>query len=128
MPRYDSDDSNRNSTDFLYVAPEELSRDGQYIHEPADMIESLVAWYKTEREALGTPWGEGDEFAEQIGKVMEPLEENLMLYLDAVALAVRQTSDGTLTTARNNKITDEHNIEQVNNLNNDTPDSAGGRR
>ncbi|MES0838339.1 hypothetical protein [Nocardiopsis tropica] len=126
MPRYDGSGSNGSSNDSLYVAPDGLARDGQYIHAPADRIDDLVEWYEAGRTPLGTPWGEGDDFARQMNNVMQPLEENLMLYLRAVAHGLRQASDGTVATARNYGTTEEQNIDAVGRLGSSAP-SGGGR-
>ncbi|MEU0238558.1 hypothetical protein ABZ234_12780 [Nocardiopsis sp. NPDC006198] len=128
MPRYDGSGSNSSSNDSLYVAPDELARDGHYIHEPADRLEALVEWYESVRPALGTPWGEGDDFARQMNNVMQPLEENLMPYLRPVARGLRQASDRTVGTARNYRVNEEQNIDRVRNLGNGAPGGGGGGR
>ncbi|ASU58861.1 MULTISPECIES: hypothetical protein [Nocardiopsis] len=129
MPRHDGYGSNSNSDDSLYVASDELARDGQYIHEPADRIEALIEWYEAGRRSLGAPpWGEGDDFAKQMNNVMQPLEENLMLYLRILSLGLRQASDGTVATARNYRATEEHNIDAVRRLDGSAPEDGGARR
>ncbi|WP_150253444.1 hypothetical protein [Nocardiopsis deserti] len=127
MPRYDGYGSNSSSNDSFYVATDELARDGQYIHEPADRIEALVEWYEAKRPPLGTPWGEGDDFARQMNNVMQSLEKNLMLHLRTVAPGLRQASDGTVATARNSGTTEEQNIAEVERLRGGAPDGGGGR-
>ncbi|MCP3017220.1 hypothetical protein NGM33_28210 [Nocardiopsis dassonvillei] len=127
MPRYDGNGSDNGSNDSLYVATDELARDGQYIHEPADRIEALVDWYEAVRPPLGTPWGEGDDFARQMNNVMQSLEKNLMLYLRTVAPGLRQVSDRTVATAKNYRTTEEQNIDSVGRLGSGAPDGGGGR-
>lgn len=128
MPRYDGPGGSGGSGDSLYVAPEALARDGRYIHEPADRMDALVEWYESVRLPLGTPWGEGDDFARQMNDVLQPLEENLMLYLRSTAGLLRSTSESTEGTARNYANADEDAENRALRIGDEIPGGLAGRR
>ncbi|MBV2363577.1 hypothetical protein ACFPZ0_21505 [Streptomonospora nanhaiensis] len=128
MPPGDSVTVNPDGSVDLFVFPEGVSRDGMNIHVPADMIDDLIRRYEAASAALGKPWGEGDEFAEQMEKVLGPLQTNLMTYLGYIAEALRMSADNTILTAKNFQVTEEANIAQIAGTAGGSETGGGGRR
>ncbi|MDA0565001.1 hypothetical protein LG943_11810 [Streptomonospora sp. S1-112] len=128
MPPGDSVTVNENGSVDLFVYPDGVSRDGASIHVPADMIDELIRRYEAASAALGKPWGEGDEFAEQMEKVLGPLQTNLMTYLGYIAEALRMSADNTIRTAKNFQVTEENNITTITGTGGGADTGGGGRR
>ncbi len=103
---------------------QELARLQRTLREVEDASASLE---QATEEAVSRN-REGDDFARRMNNVMQPLEENLMLYLRTVTPGLRQASDGTVATARNYGTTEEHNIDAVGRLGSGAPGGGGGGR
>lgn len=91
---------------------QELARIQRTLREVEDASASLE---QATEEAVSKD-REGDDFARQMNNVMQPLEDNLMLYLRIVTPGLRQASDGTVATARNYGTTEEHDIDALGRL------------
>ncbi|MBB6119142.1 hypothetical protein [Nocardiopsis algeriensis] len=113
----------------LSAFPEGMIKDGSRIHEAAEYTRELNEWFTAARETLGTPWGKGDEFAEQMDKVLGPLEEGLRLYLDFLEQAQQDAADRTVQTAQNLGAAEDAGQDLASTLiPGEGPSSGGGRR
>ncbi|MFL1376768.1 MULTISPECIES: hypothetical protein [unclassified Nocardiopsis] len=95
----------------LSVFPEGMGRDGTRIHDAADYTDELVAYTRSAREPLGTPWGEKGEYAEQMQKLIGESEEYLYTLLDYIAVAQRQAADGTVGSAGSFQAAEDANTD-----------------
>ncbi|GAA4945865.1 hypothetical protein GCM10023224_31480 [Streptomonospora halophila] len=122
--------SNQDSSDYshskaLFALPEELARSGSELYAPANAVDEIKRRYQTFRQGLDPLWGE-DEMSQKLEKNTDPLEENLMLYLDHLGEGLRTCADYTMQTGRSMEVVDESAADTGKSLKSDMGDVDGG--
>ncbi|WP_068753489.1 hypothetical protein [Thermobifida cellulosilytica] len=83
------------------VSPSEMAAMSQALHEPAEITRKQIETLNAQVQALGEPWGNGDdEISASLRASLPPVVNGLKEILGALALAFADTADNTLATAR----------------------------
>ena len=109
----------------LFALPEEITRSGSELYEPANAVDEIKRRYQSYRGTLDPLWGD-DEMSQKLEKNTDPLEENLMLYLDVLGSGLRTCADYTIQTGHSMQVVDESASDAGNTLKNDIGDVDGG--
>ncbi|MBR8743376.1 hypothetical protein [Nocardiopsis sp. MG754419] len=100
------------------------------LNEPADLIQEILAEYRSGRDSLGErPWGHGDDIAKVFEEKFVPGAEKLEEYLDVLTEVLRETGLNTVDNAEALRRADlggeEIGLDLVRNMP-DTPGDPGG--
>lgn len=110
----------------LRVSPGEMARMSAALYEPAELVRKAFADLKTRREALGRPWGEGDEIADAAEKNLVPRIEMLDDLGEALVEAFTHTAENTVASAKSFQAAEEAAIEDGRTLGAGFGDYDGG--
>ncbi|MEY9213892.1 hypothetical protein NI17_022445 [Thermobifida halotolerans] len=100
----------------LKVSPGEMARVAAALYEPADLTRKTFANLRIQREALGRPWGEGDEIAQAAEKDLVPMIEMLDELGVTLVEAFTHTAENTIATAKSFHAAEEIAVENSNSL------------
>ncbi|MFI6574178.1 hypothetical protein ACIBFB_00145 [Nocardiopsis sp. NPDC050513] len=116
------------TNDRLSVSPEELARAGRELREPSRLLRESFERLRSQRAALGPPWGAGtDETAESVRGDLTPMLDLLDEFGVALAQAFEQTADGVVRSARSYQNAEDLAFEQGDWLTAEGGGSAGRR-
>ncbi|GEB49165.1 MULTISPECIES: hypothetical protein [Streptomyces] len=87
------------ASDYMAADTDGMSRNGAKYRELADSAARLVAHHSSATDALGTPWGQGDDMARAFAEIYHPAQERFHGLLENLRTAFQQSTDTILTTA-----------------------------
>ncbi|MCK9874022.1 hypothetical protein AB0M72_14745 [Nocardiopsis dassonvillei] len=112
--------------DDLFVDLDGMDRNSWSVNDAAEYARELQQWLRSELEALGPLWGEGDKFADDMDKSLGVLKTSIDEYLGFLVIAAEDTSAILSGTKEKFGRSEEDNINTVPDM--DGPDGTGGRR
>lgn len=102
--------------DRIAVDPEAVAKHGGDLYALSDEVREIHRWLGARTEALGRPWGEGDEIAASFEANYVPARRAVDAFFTALAQAFDKTAEGTIETARQFALSEQHGIDRANAL------------
>ncbi|MFF8763370.1 hypothetical protein ACF07Q_02550 [Nocardiopsis dassonvillei] len=103
-----------------------MDRNSWSVNDAAEYARELQQWLRSQLEALGPLWGEGDKFAEDMDKSLGVLKTSIDEYLGFLVIAAEDTSAILSVSRKKFGRAEEMNVDTVPDM--DIPDGPGGRR
>jgi uncharacterized protein YukE len=91
------------SSDYMSVETSALDSHGRNLGSQASAVQAAYENFRNSLAALGTPWGEGDHYAEAFAEWYEPASKQLLESLQSVAGKVNQAHKSVVQASDNYK-------------------------
>ncbi|WP_017558264.1 hypothetical protein [Nocardiopsis baichengensis] len=102
--------------DRIAVDPDAVAKHGGDLYALGDEVREIHRWLAARTETLGRPWGEGDKIATSFEAKYLPARRGLDAFFRALAQAFDKTAEGTIETARQFALSEQHGIDRANGL------------
>ncbi|WP_017591948.1 hypothetical protein [Nocardiopsis potens] len=87
-------------TDHISIDTDAVAKDGAEMYQLADYVRDIKSRFSSSADALGRPWGEGDEIADSFKENYLPAKYGVERFFTALADAFQDTAEGTVETAK----------------------------